>query len=153
MGNYTVALQALPTDSRFVLVQLCRHMFPEPAKPRKRPQVPDPFPSLRVGSGNETNSKCIVTCITNKADDGQSCSNYTRKRVRIPAEEWYLQWTKFTGRLSQVTTYHRTLQKRPNYWVIRRWHKTNRNSAKSIRCSNCSKPFSLIGVITYLCNQ
>ena len=46
---------------------------------------------------------------TNKADNCQGSSNDTRKRVRILAEERLLQWTKLTGRLSQVTTYHRAL--------------------------------------------
>ena len=48
--------------------------------------------------------------LTNKADNGEGSSNDTRKRVRILAEEWLLQWPKLTGWLSQVASYHRTLQ-------------------------------------------
>lgn len=44
--------------------------------------------------------------VTNEADDGKGSSNDTRKGVRILAEEGHLQWTKLTGRLSQVTTNH-----------------------------------------------
>ena len=44
--------------------------------------------------------------VTNEGDDGEGSSNDTWKGVRILAEEGHLQWTKLTGRLSQVTTNH-----------------------------------------------
>ena len=47
--------------------------------------------------------------ITNEADNGKSSSDDARKGVRILAEEWYLQRTKLTGRLSQVASDHRAL--------------------------------------------